>query len=305
MGYKVVCAGEALVDLVTDTYVDDLARGRAFEPHVGGSPANLASNLRSLGVEAALVAAVGTDGFGQLVVEQLAARGLSTDSVGRVGSAPTTLVLVAKSTRTPDFAVYRGADAHLSWAPFARLLAGGGVRLFHTTCFALSGLPARSHLLRAAAAFAKTGATVSLDANYAPEVWPDRARAQAVVRSYCEHGALVKMSEDDFARLYGRPLRPDDCAAEGETLLSAGARLVCFTFGAAGAVAVAPDGLVRVQAPALEIVDATGAGDAYWAGFLAAYLDGRAPRACLEAGNRVAATKLTQQGPLRGAVEWR
>ena len=163
----------------------------------------------------------------------------------------------------------------------------------------------RSHVLRAGAAFAKTGTTLSIDANYAAEVWPEREQAQRTLSQYVRHGALVKMSEVDYERLYERVLDPDDVAAAAAPLLAAGARQVCFTFGGEGAAAVTPEGVVRHAPPPLDIVDATGAGDSFWAGFLAAYLDGRDPLACLRAGAAVAAVKLQQQGPLREAVDWR
>ncbi len=305
MSHKVVCAGEALIDLLTEDYAQRLDEGRAFLPFVGGSPANLASNLRTLGLDVNLVSAVGADAFGDKILADFAERGLPTESIERVQGYPTSLVLVTKSKGSPDFEVYRGADCQMSWAPFEQLLQAGGVALFHTTCFALSALPARSHLLRAAEAFAKTGAAISIDANYAHKVWPDRERAQKVLRDYCRAGALVKMSEVDYERLYERPLNIDSCAAEAQSLLSFGAKLVCFTFGSAGAIATTAAGQVRLDAPKLEIVDATGAGDSYWSGFLTAYLHGNDPLACLQAGNRVAAIKLQRQGPLRGQVDWR
>ena len=298
----VICAGELLVDLVTADYADTLAEASAFEAHPGGSPANLAVNLRALGAEAEVLACVGDDGFGAQLREHLRMRGLGERLLRVDPAARTTLIPVTKSRGTPDFLVYRGADERLAWSQFAAALALPGARILHTTCFALSGLPARSHLLRAAAAFAKTGATLSLDANYAPGVWPDRPRAQAVVRQWCGYGALVKVSEDDWQRLYEEPLALDTAAARGARLLDAGARAVCMTFGGEGAALLTSEGLVRLAAKPVQVVDATGAGDSFWAGFLAAYLEGATWAHCLRDGIRAAAIKLQRQGPLPEGV---
>ena len=299
----ILCAGELLVDLASVAPAGSLAEATAFAPHPGGSPANLAANLTRLGKSAGLVAAVGGGSLGESLLGHVRDLGLDAGLVTRVDDLPSTLVLVTRTTGTPDFRVYRGADAHLSWEALARGLARGP-RVFHTTCFALGGLPARSRLLRAAAAFAKTGGTLSLDANYAPEVWPERERARAVVGEYAGRGALVKVSEDDWGRLYGEALTLGNCGERAGSLLAAGARAVCCTFGGEGAAVVSPDGVERLPPEPVEIVDATGAGDAFWAGFLAAYVDGLPLAACARAGGRVAAVKLRHRGPLKQALDY-
>ena len=304
MPYNVVCAGEALVDFVSTDYADSLAEAEAFVPHIGGSPANLAHNLRMLGVEVGLIAGVGRDAFGEYILRSFRESGLPTALVEQVAGVPTTLVAVTKSKGNPDFEVYRGADSELSYAPFARALARGS-EIFHTTCFALSRAPMRSHLLRTGAAFAKTGSTLSIDANYAQKVWPDREQAGRVLRDYVRHGALVKMSDVDYERLYGRALAMDDAEAAAMPLLNAGARMVCFTFGGSGSVAVTSAVAASHVPEPMDIVDATGAGDSFWSGFLVAYLDGRDPGECLRIGSTVAARKLGQQGPLRKPLDWR
>ena len=304
MSYNVVCAGEALIDLVSADYAATLADAESFAPHVGGSPANLAHNLRMLGADVGLIAGVGQDAFGRRIVSGFRESGLPTELVEEVSGTLTTLVTVTKSKGSPDFEVYRGADSEVSYAPFARALATGS-QIFHTTCFALSRAPMRSHLLRAGAAFAKTGTTLSVDANYAAKVWPDREQAQRVLREYVRHGALVKMSEVDYERLYGKELAMVDAEEAARPLLDDGTRLVCFTFGGDGSVAVTPDAAVSHVPPAIDIVDATGAGDSFWSGFLVAYLDGRPPVECLRVASAVAAIKLSKQGPLEGSVGWR
>ena len=304
MRYNVVCAGEALIDLVSGDYAASLAEVRAFNPHVGGSPANLANNLQRLGLRTGLICSIGADALGGRVLTSFRDSGLPTDLVQQSRRHPTTIVLVTKSKGSPDFEVYRGADHQLDYDPFAKALAKGA-DVFHTTCFALSGLPMRSHLLRAGAAFAKTGTTLSIDANYARKVWPNRAQAQDTLKQYLRHGALVKMSEVDYERLYGEPLAMADAESAAQPLLAEGARLVCFTFGGDGSVAVTEDGAVSYVPPPLDIVDATGAGDSFWSGFLAAHLDGKSPADCLLVASSVAAVKLQQQGPLKEPLDWR
>ena len=304
MSYDVLCAGELLVDLISTDATADVSAATTFAPVPGGSPANLATNLRHLGVDAQLVAAVGDDAFGDLLQAHLDSCGLSREHVRTIPATPTTVVTVTRSVASPSYEVYRGADPQVEWSQFEPFVQAPP-RIFHTTCFALSGLPARSHLLRASRVLAKAGTILSIDANYAEKVWPDRARARRVVADYIAQGALVKMSDDDWLRLHGETLTPDIAEARGRALLHAGARQVCFTFGSAGAVLVTSAGVVRLSPKPVDVVDSTGAGDSFWSGFLAAYLAGESPERCLETGINVAAVKLQRVGTLAAPLDWR
>ena len=303
MKYDIVCAGELLVDLISVGYAKSLAEVDSFQAHAGGSPANLAMNLSRLGIKTGLIATTGKDAFSEFLRNHVEACGLGDELLHRSSTTPSTLITVTKTSGSPDFEVYRGADQELEWSQFEQALSGGAGML-HTTCFALSGLPARSLLLRAAEAFAKTGAALSIDANYAEKVWPDRSRAQKIVKQYAGYGALVKVSEVDWERLYQQELTLENAQERVGFLVDAGARLVCCTFGGDGACVVSANGVVRLPAKPITVVDATGAGDSFWSGFLAAYLNGRSEEECLKTGLAVAAIKLQKQGPLSESIDW-
>ena len=294
----VVVAGEVLADLITTEATDDLGGATAFERHAGGSPANLASNLARLGVPVALVASVGDDGFGRFL--EAAAERVGVDARFAARDEPTSLVAVARSAGTPDFVAYRTADRLLwpSQLPDALL---GRVRLFHTSGFALSREPARATLLDAAARAHALGRTVSVDVNFAPETNVRRAEQQDAVRQILALGPLVKCSRDDLGRLWGQDAASDGAAVDH--LLGLGASLVCLTRGADGALVAWDGGRAEVPAEPVTAADVTGAGDAFWAGFLAAWLAGHAPPDCGRAGARMAALKLARVGPLPDTVD--
>jgi sugar/nucleoside kinase (ribokinase family) len=70
--------------------------------------------------------------------------------------------------------------------------------------------------------------------------------------------------------------------------------------GPRGSRWVTPRGDLHVPALRVRVIDTTGAGDAFNAGFLVAWLSGRSPRACLEAGNRTGAASTRRPGGLDG-----
>ena len=292
----IVAVGELLIDLISTEYAADFRAASTYERLPGGSPANLAMNLARLGVDTALVAAVGQDDSGALLLDAARAAGVDTTGVARVAE-PTTLILVTKSRAVSNFEPYRLADRHIS----AEQLAAAGLaaaRVVHTTAFALSQPPARENILQAFGRAAAAGARVSTDFNYADKIWGgDRAAGRAVFRHICGLGALVKVSDVDVERLFGTPVT--DPAAVTQTILELGATVVCLTLGERGVFVRSATEAFHLPARPVTVRDTTGAGDAFWSGFLAAYVNGHDLTACAKAGRGMAERKLAHLGPLQ------
>ncbi|NBB18045.1 carbohydrate kinase [Runella sp. CRIBMP] len=299
--YALVAVGELLADLIGTEFTQNLADTEIFKRFQGGSPANLAANMARLGNSTALVACVGNDNVGTYLVEKVAETGVDTTYIGRDTHAPTSIVLVSRTKGTPDFIAYRTADRMIQAAYIPDDLLQNA-SFFHTTCFALSQEPAQSVVVAAAARAQAAGCIVSLDANYAPSIWPDRAQAQQTIQDYCQNGAFVKLSEDDAERIFGQTLSNDAIIAKFHQM---GAQLVCLTLGGKGSIVSSDYGknYVEIAGKPIEVKDATGAGDSYWSGFLTAWLDSKSPAECAQAGANIAALKISTVGPLPAKVD--
>lgn len=299
--YALLSAGELLADFIGHHVSRSLLDAQDFRRYQGGSPANMAANMARLGNAVALVSCVGNDNIGKYLIRQVEETGVDVTHMATDMYEPTSLVLVSRTAGTPDFVAYRMADRclHPSQLPDS-LLAQADI--FHTTCFALSKQPAQDTLIDAAQRAKAAGCQISIDANYAPSIWPDREQAWHVLTDYFAGGALVKVSNDDVERLYGEPRGPETVFADFHRM---GASLICLTLGANGSIVSYENGAKRAIVPGkkVDVIDATGAGDAYWAGFLTAYLDGYAPANCAQAGAILAKMKLTRQGALPLAVD--
>lgn len=300
--YDVISAGELLADFISEEPVDDVGAATTFSRHTGGSPANLARNLSALGKHVSLVATVGDDGLGRYLLERLDESGVDTSGVSVDPSRPTSSVLIARSAKTPDFIHYREADTQIR----REQLPDERVRdcsIFHTTCVALSSDQARQAIVTAAERASKSGSHLSIDANYVAQHWADAGVARRSISSYCRGRALVKLSLDDAARLFETPtneLVDEEIVAE---VHGWGAELVCLTKGRDGSIVSWEDGAASEFVGADEVDDvygATGAGDAFWSGFLSGWLDGESPSACAALGARVAAEVVRKAGPLDG-----
>ncbi|MEZ4991393.1 MAG: PfkB family carbohydrate kinase [Saprospiraceae bacterium] len=295
----ILSTGELLIDFISTDFTDNLDEASNFKRIPGGSPANLAMNMARLGNNATLVASVGNDDMGHYLSRYVESQGVDIRQMYRVNS-PTTLILVTRSQQVSNFEAYRGADQHITSEQFPdRLLHD--ISIFHTTCFGLSRDPARSSILAAAAKAQAHGAQLSLDANYAAKIWPDRPAAQQIVEQYAGWGALIKISEVDWERLYDHPLeKPQEAALH---FIGMGAQAVCVTLGAEGCYVASKEQSHFVEARKVEVKDTTGAGDAFWSGFLTAWLDDYDLLHCALAGRRMAELKLAHFGPLPNKVD--
>lgn len=290
----ILSAGELLVDFITAEFVQNLEEAMLFKRVPGGSPANLCMNMARLGNNCMLVASVGNDDMGTVLRNYVARLGVDVANVAQV-EEPTTLILVTRSSAVSNFQPYRGADAMLSIRqfPFQRF---DDIGVFHTTCFALSKQPARDVILQAAHKAQRAKCLISIDANYSEKIWPERRDAKKAVSEICRHGALVKVSDVDWGRLYeDESPKPD---AVIDHFLKLGAKEVCYTLGAQGCWVGNGDERHFLPAREVEVKDTTGAGDAFWSGYLTARLDGKTLLECAIAGRRMAELKLGHFGPL-------
>ncbi len=293
----VLAFGDTLIDLISDQVVSSLIDANGFRRFVGGEVTNVALNVARLGGESALVACVGDDGFGSYIRRQLSDGGVNMDYVRVTSEAATTISVIARQTLTPDFIIYRGADALIP-AKESYLEAVKASRVVHTSAFALSREPARSTILQALQAAQQSGCLVSLDPNYHPHIWPDVDDSDFldILAQAYQWVNVTKPSLDDCTRLFGPEVSP---VASVERFLDWGAEIVALTMGQRGVLLATDDGnFYHIKPDDTEVADVTGAGDAFWAGLLTALLDGYSPQEAACLGQIVAQLKIGTVGPV-------
>jgi len=269
-----VVAGDLMVDVVARV-PGPLARGSDTPARItvggGGSAANVAAWAAWLGAPVAFACRVGDDERGRLAVAELRAAGVEVHAtVDPDRPTGTCVVLVepeGERTMLPD----PGATDGPPVVPGDMLVAGGTL---HLTGYSLVRDGSRAGALALVERARAAGMTVSID----PSSW-------ALLAPGAMPAADLLLPNDREAEALTGIEDPERAARS----LAAGGGEVVVTLGSEGALWTDGDRLERVRAEAAEVVDTTGAGDAFAAGLLAARLAGAGPREALEVGCRMGA----------------
>ena len=273
----VICLGEALIDRL-GPLGGDPACDQPVNDRLGGAPANVACGLARLRTAVSFVGRVGGDAIGAEFQHLFVQRGVDTSMLQLDPSHPTRIVLVRRfgdgERQFQGFAGDQGdgfADQALQPVALpstARWLLVGTIPL---------ASPQSGQTLLDAVALARShGIALALDVNWRPTFWdaaadpaagPNEA-AKSVIRPLLEQAALIKLAREEALWFFagddprvissGLPQRPDVVVTDG----AAPARW-CIGGTSGTQPAFSPP----------QVVDTTGAGDAFTAGLLHRWSD--------------------------------
>jgi sugar/nucleoside kinase (ribokinase family) len=256
--------------------------------HTGGCAVNTATGLARLGLPVEVIGRVGGDPFGDFILCQLEARGIGTRGVSRdpaIGTSATMVMVGEDGERR--FVHYIGANARLGLEDVDSGLVAGASILHVAGALVLPGIdgPPTAELLRRAQA---AGVTTFLDT-----VWDDTGRWMALLGPALPHVDYFVPSLAEAQMLTGLDA-PDDVA---RALLARGTGTVALKMGERGCLIMTQGG-DRFRAPAYEVraLDATGAGDAFAAGFIAGVWHGWPLQQTARLANAVGALCVTGPG---------
>jgi ribokinase len=227
----------------------------------GGAGANVAVHLARLGVPVTMVGCLGDDPAGAGLLAELTTAGVRSGLRTVAGAATGTVVSLVDPGGQRSMLADRGANLALQPGDVPALPPGGHL---HLSGYTLLGAGPRAAGLAAMAAAVAAGGTVSVDpASTAP------LAAYGVDRWLADTAsATVLLPNADEARLLTGCADPTDAARA----LAGRHPVVAVSLGADGALWASGDVLVHRPARPTDVVDTTGAGDAFAAGLLAAWL---------------------------------
>jgi 5-dehydro-2-deoxygluconokinase len=287
--YDLLSMGRSCIDLYSNDVGAPFVDVTSFGAYVGGCPTNISVGTRRLGLNPALLTAVGEDLTGEFVLHFLNKEGVETRFIARKPGRRTSAVLL--SMEPPDrfpLIFYRDNCADIALdlddvaaAPTADcrslLISGTG----------LSAEPSRSATLHAAELAHAAGATVFLDFDFRPILWQDPRVFAVIVRRLAGLVDVAVGTEDEvkaaagFARYTVSHSQQTHAQVFGDVdeaiarLLASGIPTLVVKSGAQGASVYAGEATpLKVPGFPVDILNLLGAGDAFCSGLIYGRLQG-------------------------------
>ncbi len=260
----ITALGEILIDFTAQGKNNE--GQNVFAQNPGGAPANVAAAVARLGGKAAFIGKAGNDMHGRFLKSTLENCGINCHGLTLDNDYFTTLAFVdvkADGEREFSFARKHGADKMLTKADVPLDLIAES-KIFHFGSVSLTDEPSRSATLYAAQKAREAGVTVAYDPNYRISLWESEDRAKKEMQEAANFADLIKISDEETKLLTGE----SDCEKAAKKLIENGAVIVAVTLGKDGAYIQTKYGGKYISGFAANAVDATGAGDAFWGGFL-------------------------------------
>lgn len=311
--YDTLHMGRSGIDLYSNDVGAAFVDITSFAAYVGGSPTNISVGTRRLGLNSALLTAVGADPVGDFILNFLGRERVETRYIPRKpGHRTSAVVLGIEPPDTFPLVFYRENCADLQLTIDDVLAAPvADARVFQFAGTNLSKEPSRSATLFAAELARRSGATVVLDIDFRPDQWHDPRAFGVAVRSALPLVDIVLGTEDEInAAVLSDPAKVElthsqvsdarvggDTDAAIATILAAGPQALLRKRGAHGARVYLAGG-EQIDAPGfpVEIANILGAGDAFESGFLYGYVNGWGWYKSARLGNACGAIVVTKHG---------
>ena len=310
--FDLLCLGRLGVDLYGEQDGTPLAAIQTFVKYVGGSAANVCVGVARLGLATAMCSRVGDEGLGQFVLDTISREGIDTTLVQRDPLHPTGVVALAlyKRESFPRIFFYTNSadlsfeQEQIDWDTVNRtdaiLLTGS--YLVNESLLATSQAIADSVRER--------GGRVVLDVDYRPVLWglvpvgsgndmeTSSARVTEIYQKILPLCDLVVGTEEEIA-VAGGSTEIEAALCKIRSLTDAAIVLKRGAKGASvyeGPIPANLDDGVGAPGYSVDVLNNTGAGDAFLSGFLSRWLRNSPFRDCVQSGNASGAIVVTRNG---------
>ena len=258
---KVLCIGEALIDMICTDVNVSLSTGQHFLKKAGGAPANVAAAIAALGGDVTMAAKVGDDPFGEHLIDLLKEMGVDTSLIIKDANFFTTFAFVSlMNDGERDFYFNRGADKELSMADLTSLdLKEYRIVHFGSATAFLPG-PLQSTYTNLLTKAKEAGCLLSFDPNYRHLLFQNNTKSfMQQCSPFIEQCHFFKLSDEEAMLITGC----DTVAVAAAALRKKTTAVFTITLGKEGTLLSIGDHLEIIKSIIIQPVDATGAGDAF------------------------------------------
>ena len=297
----VLIAGECMLELALPEGL--VGASPATKLAMGGDTLNTAVYLSRLGAKVSYLTALGDDPYSEWMLEQWRGEGVDTSAVQRLaGAVPGMYAIQTDAHGERSFHYWRAQSAAKQWFSSERsktqwleLLSPFGVFYLSGITLSLMTDAGRETLVAALQEWRARGGCVVFDINFRPKGWVSRPQAQQVMSAMLTVTDVGLPTLDDEQDLFDGQSE-EDVIARYQT---AGVTEILIKRGPSGVVIAG--GAERFEVPARrvdKVVDTTGAGDSFNAGYLAGRLAQLTPEQAALQAHQLAAAVIGARGAI-------
>jgi fructokinase len=264
----IVAMGELLVDFLPESKGYSLDQVNNFIKIAGGAPANVAVAYKRLGGNAYFMGQVGQDAFGKFLIHTLRDEGVNTDYIYQTHQANTSLVFISLDEKGErDFLFYRDPSADQLFEPRQVETSILEHSILHFCSLGLAEYPLKHAHLEAIKYAKKMDTIISFDPNLRFSLWKNHEELRKTVLQFIPHAHILKLSIDELTFL----AETTNIDLAIKKLFTGSVKMMVVTKGEEGASLYLPNESYHIQAYPIDVVDTTGAGDAFIGAFLYQY----------------------------------
>jgi len=284
--------GEIVVDMITNK-----ESFHKFIRYFGGSSANVAIHLANKGNEVYFAGTVGNDFLGEYLQQVLNNNNVNTTLLQK-SSKPTSIIIINEDNNSPIPLFYKNADYFYYFTDELRAKIKD-VDLIHVSAHALSMEPLRQTVLETVQLGLDLHKIISFEPNFRSKINLDDKMYRKTVLNVLKHIDIVKPSLDDARNLFNEDLDSFEIITKFFDL--GVKKVVILTCGSKGVFFCSKDRnpeFLPVH-PIENVAGVTGAGDAFWGGFLSHYIKELNLKKAVQEGIESATEKIKHLGAIR------
>lgn len=291
--------GEALCEIMrveTNIGLDTAALFKG--PYPSGAPAIFIDTAAKLGNPSGLIGTVGNDAFGKCIRERLVADGVDCSWLATNSLLSTAVAFVSYTSsgdRTFIFHIGNAAAGDIHYPEHMPENVG----IFHVMGCAMMPSPVMAESIKQATEYYyEQGVTISFDPNIRVESLHNQ-NLQELVRPIMDRCSILLPGVEELMAIAGTDTV--DAALE-KVFANPVLKVVVLKDGSRGCRVVTREETFSLPVCKVDVLDSTGAGDSFDAGFLTSYLTGQSLRQCAEIASATGALNCATFGPMEGKI---
>ncbi|MCF2142937.1 MAG: carbohydrate kinase [Candidatus Heimdallarchaeota archaeon] len=291
--------GEVLIDFIAQEKQQKESVS-TFLKLPGGAPANFAVGIARLGAKVRFFGKVSDDPFGQFLAKKLAEEGVGIENLvtAKNGEKTSLAFVFLNASGERSFLFYRENVADTALAPEELdPLLFEDLQYLHFGTISLLSEPSKSATFKAIDYCKKNGGTICFDPNLRKDLFRNEEEFRAILNTALQTVDILYPSEEELAFILGQKLPPQEAILE--IMAKYPLKIVALKLGKEGCLLKSRDGfLATIPSFEVPVVDTTGAGDGFNAGFIFGLSQGMSLEEAGILGNAVGALVIGKKGAM-------